>query len=153
MVKRFTNPFAGRPVPLGSLITAAGRRLSAELDEGLRAAGLEEVRAAHAPLFMAIDPDGSTVTELARRALMTKQAMGELVRHLSASGYVEVSTSPHDRRARIVRLTDRGWETIRTGVRIIDEFDAWLETTVGADRVDLLREVLTRIEETPQSER
>ena len=76
MVKRLTNPLRDRPTPLGSLLNAAGQRLSAELDAALREAGFADLRAAHAPLFTAIDVDGTRVTELAERTAMSKQAVG-----------------------------------------------------------------------------
>ena len=47
---------------------------------------------------------------LAERAQMTKQSMGELVRHLEAHGYVERMPDPADGRAKLVRATDRGRE-------------------------------------------
>lgn len=153
MVKRFTNPFEGRPAPLGTLLGAATRRLSGELDASLHAAGFEDLRAAHTPLFMVIDPEGSTVTELAEGARMTKQAMGELVRYLEGRGYVEVTVDPDDRRARRVRMTDRGWQVISTGEQVIDDFDRWLEDAVGRTRVAQLRSTLVRIAETDPAAR
>lgn len=147
MVKRLTNPFEGRPVPMGTLLATAGRRLSSQLDAALREAGFPDLRASHAALFMAIDPEGSTVSELAAHSRMTKQAMGELVRHLAAQGYVDVAVDPQDRRARRVRLTRRGWRAIRTGERVIDAFDSWLQDTIGEQRVSQLRETLVLIAE------
>ena len=108
MVKRLTNPFLGAPTPLGSLMTAAGQRLASELDAALSAAGFPDLRSAHAPVFMAIDPEGTRVTELARRTRMTKQAVGELVRYLAGRGYVTVAADPEDGRARRVSLTETG---------------------------------------------
>lgn len=145
MVKHRTNPLRKRPTPLGSLLNAAATRLSAELDGALRAAGFDDVRAAHAPVFMAIDPDGSRVTELAQRAAMSKQAIGELIRHLDDRGYVTVGPDPKDRRAKRVQLTERGWDTVDLGERVIAEFDAWLEQAVGPDQVAQLRQTLERI--------
>lgn len=145
MVKPLTNPFDGRPTPLGTLLSAAGRRLAGELDAGLAAAGYGDVRSAHAPLFMTIDPEGSSLTQLAGRARMTKQAMGELVRYLEACGYVENAVDETDRRARRITLTARGWQALDVGTRVIDDFDQWLDDTVGAPRVRALRATLDRI--------
>jgi DNA-binding MarR family transcriptional regulator len=145
MVKRLTNPLRERPTPLGSLLNAAATRLSAELDGALRAAGFDDVRAAHAPVFMAIEPDGSRVTDLAHRAAMSKQAIGELIRHLESRGYITVRPDPTDRRAKRVQLTERGWETVDLGERVIAEFDAWLEQAIGPDQVAQLRQTLERI--------
>jgi DNA-binding MarR family transcriptional regulator len=145
MVKRLTNPFRDRPTPLGSLLTSAGQRLSAELDRSLRDAGFEDLRAAHAPVFMAVDPEGTRITDLAERTKMTKQAVGELVRYLSAQGYLEISADETDRRAKRVALTDRGWQAIDTGQRVIDDFDHWLDESIGAEEVGRLRDALTQI--------
>jgi DNA-binding MarR family transcriptional regulator len=149
MVKRLTNPLRGRPTPLGSLLNAAGQRLAAELDAALREAGFDDLRAAHAPLFVAIDAGGSRVTELAERSAMSKQAVGELIRHLAARGYVSVDVDPDDRRAKRVTLTERGWQALDLGTAVIDDYDAWLAATVGADQVDALRAALDRIIGTP----
>src|SRR6266481_1741759 len=79
-----------RRVPLSVLLTAAERALSARLEDGLRTAGFSDLRAAHAQVFVAIHADGSRLTELAARAGMTKQAMGELVRYLEQHGYLQI---------------------------------------------------------------
>jgi DNA-binding MarR family transcriptional regulator len=101
--------------------------------------------AAHAPVFMAIDPGGSRVTELAERAGMSKQAVGELIRHLADRGYLTVIRDPVDRRAKKVELTERGWAALDLGEGVIADFDAWLEAAIGDDQVTRLRSVLTRI--------
>jgi DNA-binding MarR family transcriptional regulator len=129
-------------------MTAAGQRLAAELDLALRTAGFPDLRAAHAPIFMAIEPAGSRATELAQLAKMTKQAAGELIRYLVDRGYLTLEPDPADRRAKKVRLTVRGWEAIAVGERVIGDFDRWLDDLIGADRVTELREVLTTIAET-----
>jgi DNA-binding MarR family transcriptional regulator len=145
MVNPLTNPLRGRPLPLGSLLHAAGQRLSAELDDALVEAGFTDVRAAHAPVFMAVDPDGTRVTDLAQRSAVTKQAVGELIRHLATSGYLTVDTDPDDRRAKRVRLTPRGWAVVELGEQVIASFDAWLAAGVGAAAVEELRGTLHRI--------
>lgn len=142
MVKPLTNPFLGGPPPLGSLFTAAGQRLAAELDAALTDAGFPDLRSAHAPIFMGIAPEGSRVSELAARARMTKQAAGELVRYLAGRDYLTVASDPSDGRARKVELTDRGWEAILVGERVIAGFDAWLAGQIGAENVTRLRQIL-----------
>lgn len=149
MVKRLTNPLREGRLPLGSLLNAAGHRLSAELDGALAEAGFRDVRASHAPVFMAVDPDGTRVTEIARRSAVTKQAVGELIRHLADRGYLAVGTDPDDGRARRVTLTDRGWAVVEVGERVIASFDEWLAATVGTGSVDALRDTLQRIVAAP----
>lgn len=153
MVNHLTNPFSGRPAPLGSLITAAGQRLSVELDQALRSAGFPDLRSAHAPVFMAIDPGGSRVTDLAARTKMTKQAIGELIRYLADRGYLTIGPDPSDGRAKRIELTAHGWDAITVGELVIARFDQWLEQLIGADQVTQLRQVLMTIAETDPTAR
>src|SRR5688572_29302147 len=64
--------------------------------------GHSAMRPAHAAVFQYIDDTGTTVSLLAERAQMTKQAMAELVHHLETHGYVVRVRDPHDRRAKLV---------------------------------------------------
>jgi DNA-binding MarR family transcriptional regulator len=153
MVKPLTNPFLGGPPPIGSLFTAAGQRLSAELDGALRDAGFPDLRSAHAPIFMGIAPEGSRVSELAGRARMTKQAAGELITYLAGRDYLTVAPDPTDRRAKKVELTSRGWEAIMVGERVIAAFESWLAEQIGADDVARLRQILATIAETDPTTR
>lgn len=145
MVKRLTNPLQERPVPLGSLLSAAGQHLVTELDRALSAAGLTGVRSAQGRLFLTVDPEGTRQSVLAERAGMTKQAMGEQVRRLQKLGYVELLPDPDDRRAQLVRLTDRGWQGVEVAEKVITEFDRWLDGQIGRRRVEGLRETLRAI--------
>jgi DNA-binding MarR family transcriptional regulator len=149
MVKRLTNPLQELDLPLGSLMSAAGARLAAILDATLREAGFADLRAAHAGPFMVLDAEGTRPSELAARAHMTKQAMGELVSYLVDHGYLEVLPDPDDRRARLVRPTARGWRAVDTGLEAITAFDRWLEEQLGAKEVAHLRRNLRLILEAP----
>lgn len=145
MVKDFTNPLRERPLPLGSLLSSTAQHLLGGLDDALARAGLAGIRSAHAPLFLVIDPEGTRSSELAKRAGMTKQAMGEQVRHLERLGYVEVVPDPSDGRARLVRLTGSGWKGVEIAESVITRFDAWLEDRLGAEAVTKLRATLGQI--------
>lgn len=76
---------------------------------------------------------------------MTKQATGELIRHLSHAGYLNIGNDPSDGRVRRVSLTDHGWAAIELSERVIDEFDTWLAAAVGPRRVSQLRRTLLAI--------
>jgi len=110
----------------------------------LSAAGYGDIRSAHLPVVqaLAVHPVGLRATELATYARITKQSMGYLVDHLGSGGYVERAPDPTDQRAKVVRLTPRGWtasRTIRDIVRGV-EID-WAER-VGVARVEQLRAIL-----------
>jgi DNA-binding MarR family transcriptional regulator len=59
---------------------------------------------------------------------MTHQSMGELVRGLELSGYLERRADPSDGRARLVVLTPKGRAAVRLAVKEIAAIEAaWLE--------------------------
>jgi DNA-binding MarR family transcriptional regulator len=128
-----------RRPPLSVLLIAAERALAAELEEGLRAAGLSDLRAAHAQVFLALDLEGSRLTDLASRAGMTKQAMGELVRYLEHHAYLEVEPDSRDRRAKLIRPTERGRNAHQASVGLLAESDRRLAERLGEEGLRVLR--------------
>ena len=70
-------------------------------------------------IFFHLREGGLRLTELAERSRTTKQAMLYTVNQLEAAGYVERVPDPTDGRAKIVRLTERGWELRRVADGII----------------------------------
>jgi DNA-binding MarR family transcriptional regulator len=145
VVKRLTNPLQERDLPLGTLMSSAGARLAARLDQALTDAGFLDLRAAHAAPFMVMDPEGTRASQLAARAHITKQAMGELVAYLVERGYLHTVPDPSDGRARLIRPTARGWRAVDAGVEVIAAFDDWLERELGASGVADLRRSLSLI--------
>jgi DNA-binding MarR family transcriptional regulator len=74
----------------------------------LAARGHTAIRPAHSAVFQYLDDAGTTVSLLAERAQMTKQAMAELVAYLEVHGYVTRTPDPGDRRAKLVLPTGCG---------------------------------------------
>jgi DNA-binding MarR family transcriptional regulator len=106
-------------------------------------AGYAEIRQPHLPILEYIDHDtGSRITDLARHANITVQAMGELVDYLAERGYVERVPDPGDGRARLVRLTDRGREMYRLAGCIVGDLEAIWAGYLGRDRFRQLKHLL-----------
>ena len=74
-------------------------------------------------IFHYLREGGLRLTELAERTHTTKQALRYTINQLEAAGYVERVPDPTDGRAKIIRLTERGWE----GRRVADEIIASIE--------------------------
>jgi DNA-binding MarR family transcriptional regulator len=139
MQPEFDTP---RRPPFIALLNAAFDEFADELTQRVAEAGYQDIRISHGCVFGNIDPDGSRLTELAERARMTKQSVGEVTSDLEQRGYVERVPDPTDGRAKIIRLTERGREAQAIGRGLIDELErAWGER-FGADRVAALREAL-----------
>ena len=110
--------------------------------------GFPDVRPAHNVVFQYLDGAGTTVSTLAERAEMTKQAMGELVAHLEEGGYVDRVPDPADRRAKLVRPTPKGRDVYRVVRELIPEIEQQVAELIGATRMRQLRRDLQTIRET-----
>jgi DNA-binding MarR family transcriptional regulator len=93
---------------IGGLLTIVLRTLVAEFHGRLDNAGYPDIRPGSGNVFESIGSDGSTVAAMAQRAGITAQAMVQVVDYLESRGYVERTPDPTDRRAKVVRLTERG---------------------------------------------
>jgi DNA-binding MarR family transcriptional regulator len=69
--------------------------------------------------------------------------MGYLVDHLERCGYLERRPDPRDRRAALICLTERGWDQIRASLAIIAKLEEEWTRTLGAARIQQLREVFS----------
>ena len=90
----------------------------------------------HTHVTAYIKAEGSRLTELAAQARMTLPAMSELVDDLQRIGIVERRPDPSDGRAKLICLTDAGWEAMRTGRRVIAQIEADYAQLVGAERFE-----------------
>jgi DNA-binding MarR family transcriptional regulator len=108
--------------------------------------GFTDLRAAHAAVFQYVDDTGTTVSRLAQRAHMTKQAMAELVAHLEKHEYVVRVPDPANGRAKLVLPTDRGLRVIRAAQALVPEIERRVAGTIGENRLRQLRADLDAIQ-------
>lgn len=137
-----------RPENLAILLREAFVALNDLALERLAERGHAAVRPAHGTVFQYLDDDGTTVSVLAERAQMTKQSMAELVRHLEAHGYVERAPDPADRRAKLVKATDRGRAAFAIAREFVVETEARLNELLGVERMSRLRDDLEAVRRT-----
>jgi DNA-binding MarR family transcriptional regulator len=104
--------------------------------------GHPEVRAPHGAVMQFLDNEGSRVTDLARRAQITKQSMAELVGHLERHGYVERVPDPSDRRAKLVRATSKGMEVHAIAGRFITRLEREWAQRLGKAKMKQLKALL-----------
>lgn len=131
-----------RPVNLGIALREAFIAVNDLVLAQLAVRGHTAIRPAHGAVFQYLDDDGTTVSLLAERAQMTKQAMAELVAYLETHGYVTRTPDPDDRRAKLVRPTDRGREVIAIAQGLVPELEALVTSHLSPDRLRALREDL-----------
>lgn len=135
------------PGPHGmNTITMLGRAYSLlgfQLLDGVVGAGYPQ-KPSHSVVFAQIQPDGSRLTDLARGANITPQAMGELVDELEDLGYVERRPDPTDRRAKLISLTVRGQACVAAGMSTIEAIEDRMSATLGKRGHRQLRSLLLK---------
>jgi len=131
-----------RPSLMIRLLSLAFDDFCEQVEQRLADTPYNDIRISHGCVFGNIDPQGTRLTELAERARMTKQSVGEVTSDLEQRGYVERVPDPSDGRAKIIRLTERGRDAQALGVGLIDELEEQWAERFGAERVAALREAL-----------
>lgn len=127
-----------------ALLGRAYSLLGFRIVDGVVGAGFPQ-RPAHSAVFAQISPDGSRLTDLARGANMSPQAMGELVDELERMGYVVRRQDPTDRRAKLIRLTKKGQACIEAGIATIDGIEHRLIDQLGERGHRQLRALLAKL--------
>ncbi|MEU9343827.1 MarR family transcriptional regulator [Streptomyces sp. NPDC048278] len=124
------------------MLRAVYNRLTTEIQAAVNTAGLDDFRPVHGNVIPFVPEEGITVSTLAARLDLSKQAIGQVVEELERLGYVERRPDPGDRRARLLFLTDRG-----RAVRPVAEAASkaverrWAEL-IGPDSLESLRTTL-----------
>ena len=129
----------------GLLLFIPYRAMEARVFEALAAAGYNDFTPAQARVFQRIAPGGSRLTDLADQASITKQSAGFLVDQLERAGYVERVADPSDARARLVRITERGLQTLPLAASVVSEVEAEWTEHLGRGRMRQLREILVKL--------
>ena len=120
-----------------------GPRVLGELAPGVA------LRRSHLRLLSLTPPAGLRVTDLASRAGMTKQALGEFVAALQEAGLVEVAVDDRDRRVRLVRPTPAGRRLQAVIEAAFAEIERGWRERVGAERWAAFREALATVGDDP----
>ena len=124
---------------IGQLLGNLLRLFRAELyARGDAQDGFEGIRPAHLQVFGSIKAGGSRLTTLAASAGVSLSSMAELVDDLEALGYATRRPDPADGRAKLVSLTDKGWDAIVRGRRIIEEIERDWSGRLDGDRFEIL---------------
>jgi DNA-binding MarR family transcriptional regulator len=127
-------------LPLGgfrTLVNAATAKLADR--------GYEDVRPVHDFAIRAIAAGADSASELARRLSSTKQSVAKPIAVLQERGYVARDLDPRDARRKRLRVTELGFDVLRQGETIFEEFrDQWAQR-IGATELEGLEDHLTTL--------
>ena len=127
---------AWRRENLGYRLFAANDRFLRDKLRVVAAGGFPDISDALLALFVNVDPGGTRVTEIARRAGLAKQSVTELVNRAEYLDLVGRASDPDDLRARIVRFTPQGNRVVERLRQAIDEAESACRAIVGTGFAD-----------------
>ena len=133
------------PNHLMHLVDLVRRRFGDAIRAELADHPYTDVRRSELRLLLLVPPAGTDLTELAKLTAVTKQSLSEFVEQLQRAGYLTTEVSPHDRRVKLIRPTQRGNEArerILAAGRAVEE--SW-RSLVGPERFDTMRDVLAHL--------
>jgi DNA-binding MarR family transcriptional regulator len=119
---------------LRQLLTRSTRRFNERIVAALRRRGYADVRIAHSTVLANLDLSGNSVSEIAARALVPKQAVSKLVLELEEMGYLTRKVDEHDGRSVIVRFTRRGAKLMRETFEMIAGLEGEVAAALGPRR-------------------
>lgn len=105
---------------------------------------LRELNGGQRRLLTLIPAEGARGTELADRAGMSKQALGQLAAGLQSAGLIRAEPDRADGRARVWTLTPAGTKAAHAARSTLEAVEAQWRARLGAHDYDKLIGVLTR---------
>lgn len=130
---------------IGWRVWRVARRWKAEFDAEMRKLGFGFMAEARGAVIGQLRPDGAPQVALAAALGISKQAVQQLVDELEREGVVERVADPADARAKLVVLTARGADAIRTGNRVKLEIEQRYRAQLGEGRFSALNDALDRL--------
>jgi len=142
-IKIMASRYDWRHDNTGRLLFDSTRRFQERALAIVNRQGYPEMRIAHMATTRHIDLAGTRIADLALRAGVTKQSMGEMIDQLAAMGFVTRSADGSDKRAKIVTFTPSGRKLLDTIRKAVAACERDLATRIGDKAVGELRSALT----------
>lgn len=102
-------------------------------------------RPAHTQLFPHIDLSGTRQTVIAEKIGISKQAVGQLVRDLENMGTLERVPDPSDRRAQLVRFTQKGQLGLIAGLSVLAQLETDIAQKTSPELINRLKNDLASV--------
>lgn len=131
--------------PLIALVDRLNRAMQADMVQTGHRRGHPELKPAHNSVFATLSAEhGSRAADMAFRAGITRQSMGEVIRDLVDLGIVEMLPDPDDRRAKLVVYTEHGRRVAGDGYEHIVELERRFAAEFGEREYEVVRDFLAR---------
>lgn len=128
-----------------ALLAITFRSFVDELQRELAERGYTDIRPAHGFAFQRLVRGGATGNELAEYLDITRQATSQMIIYLEQQGYVTRQAHPHDKREKLIALTDKGLDCTRASEEIFAHLELRCAGMLGAERMQTFRIDLYRL--------
>ncbi|MFL6024358.1 MAG: MarR family winged helix-turn-helix transcriptional regulator [Marmoricola sp.] len=128
-----------------ALAEKAARALKLDMLKHARAMGHTEIQASHNAVYATLPPEGARSADMAHRAGITRQSMGEIIREMVAAGSLVMVPDPTDGRAKIVKWSEHGKRVASDGFDHIVELDRVFRERFGDADIDTTYRVMLGI--------
>jgi len=143
-----------RVANLRQRLLRASRFVNTAIVDGLHQHGFTKLSSTHTALLSNLDLEGSSLTIVAQRAGMTKQAMGRLADELISLKYVTSTRSEDDRRAVKLEFTPAGLKLMNHSFTIMEELENHCARRLGdknfKNLLISLQDIVDDFENTPE---
>ena len=136
---------AQRPRLLIRMVNLLKKDMDARLMDKLQQRGYSNFKIGDMVLIANIAPEGIINNELAKKALITKQAMSKVVKNLEAAGYILTRKHETDNRATMIFLSDKGKELVIAATESVLEIEEYYAGLVGGTDAASLKELLKKL--------
>jgi DNA-binding MarR family transcriptional regulator len=130
---------------LAILVAGAARVVADRLGDAVAAVGIDDMRSSFGFVIRSLAERDRTLTELSELLGVTKQAAIKVVDEMEERGYVERRPDAADRRAKVIRLTQKARKVRRAALRASNRIEAELVQDLNEADVQAMRRVLLRL--------
>jgi DNA-binding MarR family transcriptional regulator len=136
---------AWRDAFLYRLLLRASRAETTETLVRMKQRGHTDITLTDTNLLANLDTEGTTISALARRGGVTRQAAGQQLAALERTGYVERRPDPTDGRAVLIGQTEKGRVMLRDALEVVSGLEAEYAEYLGTERLAALKESLAML--------
>lgn len=111
----------------------------------IHARGFNDLTITDTNLMANLDTAGASITALAQRAGITRQAASQQVASLEARGYLQRRPDPGDARAAVIVQTDRGLALLEAAFDIVEALEDDYRTHFGDTQFQELKRLLASL--------
>jgi DNA-binding MarR family transcriptional regulator len=142
MKSRSATPGSVGPPLIGALLRMPWEEVRARMVEELHRRGFDDLDPSHLNVLQYPGPDGLRPSELAAKLGISKQALNYQLGELERLGYLRRAPDPRDMRSKLIQLTPRGKQAMRTMRRAVGAVERDWQRRLGKGRFAQLKQLL-----------